>query len=415
MALRRRNKPGGTRITIALLLLPCGIHSPAFGDAGVFAGNGQNLHQITTEEVQLATIDVRITLGRGRFLFDGTVPGMDQAEYSCTFVLRNLANKPVEVQVGFPVDSMFADRREPISSSDSKEWVLRYGFIARDNRTTYHAEFVRRTPRPQPGEFASLFVWKMRFDAGETRTLDVQYCIPMSMGLVGTRKEEIIDPGHMEFPNLSGLDEATMEFAGYITSTGSSWAGNVERAMFTVITDPFERYLNHRGWEESLPLEMADEKDRRPPELMDEMTKVARDRYPVQHPWSFRKITPDGWQKVEGGVQWEYKDFKPKDAISVAYYLTQFPGLQREVGQFVELVRRAIGNTGDPRPKLRLVRELLLATYGREPDDAAARAFASAQFWYAPRKDFKASDLTDSQKAVLKELDARIAQITGAK
>jgi hypothetical protein len=33
----------------------------------------------------------------------------------------------------------------------------------------------------------------------------------------------------------------------------------------------------------------------------------------------------------------------------------------------------------------------------------------SSQVWYAPRKDLSTSDLSDAQKAVLKELDARIA------
>jgi hypothetical protein len=53
----------------------------ALPDAGVFTGNGQNLHQISTKDVQLVSIEVTIVPGRGRFLFDGTVPGMDRTEY----------------------------------------------------------------------------------------------------------------------------------------------------------------------------------------------------------------------------------------------------------------------------------------------------------------------------------------------
>ena len=38
-----------------------------------------------------------------------------------------------------------------------------------------------------------------------------------------------------------------LEIAGYTTETGATWSGNVEKATFTVITKPFERYLGFRG------------------------------------------------------------------------------------------------------------------------------------------------------------------------
>jgi hypothetical protein len=393
------NCPAAVATTLATALVLAATISPAFADAGVFAGNGQSLHQVSNEAVQLVSIDVRITLGRGPFLFDGTVPGMDQTQYSCTFVLRNLTEKPAEVQVGFPVDSMFAKENEPVSSSDSKDWVLSYGFIARDNQTTYHIDFVRRVPKPSPGEFSSLFVWKMRFGPKETRTLDVQYRIPMSMGLVTTRTEEPKDFSQADFATLAGLDLGMIETAGYITSTGSSWAGKVEKATFTVTTEPFERYLSQRGTEDSIPEDVTFEH-----------VKRAESAFPVHHPWWFRKVTPGGWEKVQGGVQWRYKDYKPADPISVAYYLTQFPGLAEEVPAFVERFRKSLDNDSGHAGKLALVREILLATYGKEPENPTAKAFAAGQIWFAPKKDFSTSDLSDTQKAVLKELDARIAK-----
>lgn len=38
---------------------------PAGADAGLFFGNGQDLHQITSKSIHLASIDVTITLGQG--------------------------------------------------------------------------------------------------------------------------------------------------------------------------------------------------------------------------------------------------------------------------------------------------------------------------------------------------------------
>jgi hypothetical protein len=88
--------------TLALLAPIAALGTSAFADAGVFTGNGQSLHQISTKNVRLVAIDVTIVPGRGRFLFDGTVPGMDRTEFYCTFVLKSLSSNLEEVQIGFP-------------------------------------------------------------------------------------------------------------------------------------------------------------------------------------------------------------------------------------------------------------------------------------------------------------------------
>jgi hypothetical protein len=379
-----------------------GISSRSFGDAGVFTGNGQDLHQITSKTVQLVSIDVTIILGRGPFLFDGSVPGMDLAEYQCTFLLRNLSDKDEEIKVGFPVDSEFARGSKPDSPSESRDWVLEYGFIALDQKTTYHVEFVRRKPQSGPGEFGSVFVWNMRFSPKETKSLTVQYRIPMSMGLVPMEKDEKAAPGPgvfgQEFLNIGSLD-----MAGYITSTGSSWAGNVESAKFTLITEPFEKYFKRRGIGEESDVEM----DR-------EAAEQFNSSFPVRHPWWFRRIEPQGWKPIEGGVQWQYKDYKPKDSISVSYYTTPFPQSPEEVDALVDRFLKGLGPGESAATQLGRLKQVILATYGNEPEDGAAKSFASRQLWYEPRKDFSLDHLNASQRAVLEKIDRRIAT-AGAK
>jgi hypothetical protein len=139
---------------------------------------------------------------------------MDQAEYECKFVLKNLSDKQEEVQVGFPVDSQFARDSEPDSPKVSANWVLEYGFIARDERTTYHVEFVHRKPKPDPGEFASVFVWKMTFAPKQSRTLSVQSRIPMSMGLASTKKEDTVAPPLDQALEQELLEIGQLEIAG---------------------------------------------------------------------------------------------------------------------------------------------------------------------------------------------------------
>jgi hypothetical protein len=319
-------------IVLVLSFLILGTSSPAAADAGVFTGNGQNLRQISSKSIQLVSIDVSIIPGRGPFLFDGTVPGMDEVHYECAFVLHNLTDKPEEVQVGFPVDSQFAKESEPASSKESAhDWILNYGFIALDETTTYKVEFVSRKPSKDAGEFGAVFVWKMNFAPRESRTLKVSYHIPMSMGLVSTgRDEQAIKssrPTGVLAQELVVL--AQMEMVGYITSTGSSWSGNVESATFTVYSKPFERYFERRGITEENTADLPTEDAER-----------FKSSFPVQHPWWFRQITPAGWNEVKGGVQWQYKDFKPKDPIEIRYYMTQLPIRPEEVGPFLEQALR---------------------------------------------------------------------------
>jgi hypothetical protein len=369
----------------------------ALGDAGVFTGNGQNLRQISSKTIQLVSIKVTVIPGRGRFLFDGTVPGMDQAEFKCEFVLKNLSKEAEEVQVGFPVDSQFAREEEPVSPEISTNWVLEYGFIARDEKTTYHVDFVRQERKPATGKFGSVFVWKMNFAPEETRTLHVQYRIPMSMGLASTRRDELT-PGPAGGLSQELLQIAQMEMAGYVTSTGSSWAGNVESATFTVITDPFEKYLNRRGFTEESRSDLKPEE-----------AKSFQSNFPVEHPWWFRKLKPAGWTKVKGGVQWSYKDYKPKDPIEIAYYVTQIPDRGEEVRPFVDAFLKSLGPNYSAETALKQLKGVILATYGIEPTDPAVREFASGQLWYEPRKGLGKSQLSPNQLAVLGEIDKRIA------
>jgi len=49
-----------TFVSLTTLAMVGALSTFAFADAGVFAGNGQSLHQISTKHVQLVSIDVTI-------------------------------------------------------------------------------------------------------------------------------------------------------------------------------------------------------------------------------------------------------------------------------------------------------------------------------------------------------------------
>jgi hypothetical protein len=372
----------------------------AFADAGVFTGNGQNLRQITSKSIRLKTIDVTMVLGRGPFLFDGTVPGMDEVRYDCKFVLQNQTNSTEEVQVGFPVDSELArDRTAKDTRESMQDWILNYGFIALDEKTTYPVEFVRRKPGNGANEFGTLFVWKMIFAPNETRTLRVSYHMPISMGLVSTEKDERdAKPAPSEALSQEFVTLAQMELTGYITSTGSSWSGNVETAVFTVYLHEFERYLDQRGISEQDLASMKSEDAER-----------FQASFPVRRPWWFREVSLSGWKAVRGGLQWRYENYKPQDSIQVAYYMTQLPKTGSDVHGFVERFLKGLGKNESATVQLTSLRQFILATFGKEPDDVKVRAFVSEQKWYAPTKEFSIAQLSSDQREVLEALDREIA------
>jgi hypothetical protein len=411
--------------TLPLILLSVilGTASPALADAGVFFGNGQDLHQITSKAIHLASIDVVIVLGEGTLPISPELTGLNNdqlamlrgnlAEYRCKFVLRSLSDQPEEVQVGFPVESSVEPQDENESSADLNTWVKDYQFSAHDERNTYPVEFVRRKPKNGPNEFGSIFTWKMHFAPRETRTLTVTYQIAISMGLASTGKEQgmgKMTPDAMEWyrtRSKSGafrperLDLALMRGAGYITSTGSSWSGNVESATFTLITDSFEQKMDQSGipgFAEQSNLEAP----RTPP-------------FPLQHPMWFRQITPVGWKPVKGGVQWSYTNYKPKDSIEAAYYMTQLPKVPEDVDKFVDWFLRRLEPIDSVVADLIRARDVVLATYGKEPEDSLTKRFVEDQLWYFPRKDFSMSSLTATQKSVLAKIDARIEIAKGKK
>ncbi len=388
--------------TIAALCLLAA--QAARADVGVFTGNGQNLRQISSSTVQLVSIDVTILPGRGPFLFDGTVPGLDQVQYDCTFVLRNLSDKPQQIQVGFPIDSQFAESSDPKAApqEQSRRWVMNYSFIARDEKATYNVDFVHL--QKQDKGVRATFSWKMDFAARETRSLSVGYHLPISMTLATTRNPDAREfPDHKPWMDL--LETGTLERLGYITETGSTWAGKVEKARFAVITEPFEKYLDHRGF---LEQNLAD--------LSPDERKTAEAFFPIHDAWWFRIPLPDAPKVEPHGLAWEYTDYKPHDPIEVGYFYTQWPQTPAETDKFLDslLTRLDAKERKDSAKIVATVRQILLARWGSPPTDPTALAFASTQIWYHPDKSFSQDKLTPAQKTLLSAYDHKAATVKNA-
>jgi hypothetical protein len=367
------------------------IFTPAMrANTGYFAGSGQTITLGKTEQIQLVSEEVTI---RAKM---GWEPQSDSVIYRCKFVLKNRSKQSVKAQVGFPLDSQFVQKRK--DPSDTLDLVMHYSFIARDSDKTYHIRFV---PRDSEKRFHRLFVWDMEFDAGETKVLYVAYEIPMSEALTFTCKPELIKNGeylHHEKPWHAYLEMAFVENFQYVTETGKSWSGPINKASFRIDFADLESCLEQRqlfppGTE--LPEPKNDGSDW--PESV---------TLPVKNGPLYKTILPDGGQNNidDWSITWEYNNYKPGNEIVCIFYVLPLP---RTADDCDFWVRHVLGKN-PAKPDLEEMREIVAAFYGIIPQSKSAKEFAERQIWYHPQKGLQEMWLPANKRAVLKRLDAII-------
>jgi hypothetical protein len=344
-----------------------------FANAGVFAGSGYNIKLVKNDDIRMTREDVTITPVRGRVPFDGGLPGMDRVDYACVFVLKNLRDAPVSVQVGFPINTQYV---EPLPSPvpgatklDRAMW--HYRFIAHDGTQTYA---VRHTPADGEEKFRNLFVWDMAFAAGETKTLRVAYQVPMSMGLASSNhRVGTPSPGPASHPEWqNALTECSIEFFGYVTRTGASWAGgSIEHATFTLRLKDFERYLADR------PLFGANGQ--------------AAERWGTRLPPATVRIlspAPGEWTPAgNGNLVRKIKNYRPEEDITVMYYLMAFPQTAAETEQLVARLGESSKHDKrtDAAVDLEGLRDIFREFNGGQTGNPGIEAFVSEQVWRGVR------------------------------
>jgi hypothetical protein len=66
----------------------------------------------------------------------------------------------------------------------------------------------------------------------------------------------------------------------------------------------------------------------------------------------------------------------------------RFPEAPDEVDVFVDRFLKRLMPSDSAVEELERARDVLLATYGKEPADSMTKRFAEQQLWYTPRKNF---------------------------
>ena len=353
-------------VLIASTLLVSGLGGTAHANVGVFTGYGHSIELSSTEEIQMVSEKVVIVPGRGRFLFDGSVPGMDQVEYRCTFVLKNLKDKKVTVQVGFPLNTQFL--RPPYDNKKKKtaDLVTQYSFLAQEEEFQYSVRYVAGDRKKK---LKNVFLWKMTFAPEETRTLRVSYRMPISMTLASTAiKRGVRDYGKRWYRNL---ETCMIETFGYVTKTGKSWSGKIEDAGFRVYVRGFEDYLERRPFgDETGPGTRA----------------KSRGRFPVRVPMVVRTLSPAGWtSKDDGFLERSHRNYEPTENFLFRYYIIPFPRTPGEVKRMIPILSPK-GMTAEDRQDLA---DIFREFNGKKTGNPRIAKFVRNQVWFGKARRHK--------------------------
>ena len=332
-------------LTLCLLFL---IFVSCFGNAGVFRGSGQTPTLEKTDKIQMVEEEIIMIPRRGNYPVDTSGHNLDKMEFRCRFILRNLTEQEVVIPVGFPLD-IDANLTDDKGNFNLSQLIGHYGFTAGTKDKTFPVRFV---PWDKKKKFSKLFLWEMTFLPKQEIELFVNYTMEGYQGLDGTIRNQDWDkrkPYKCEYLEhlIFGLGQAQF----YVTETGSSWAGVIEKAVFRYYPYEFEEYLAKRGaWEES--------RKERNERLAAIKKKPGNFNYlfspemPMVRVWN---PTFEQWQPKQGKykndryLELVFQPYKPekKDNISIRYVFPMIPINAEQFERYCTAVKIKLKNDAE--------------------------------------------------------------------
>ncbi len=361
----------------------------AHGNTGVFNGFGQDVQLISSRDIQMVSEDILITPGHGKVMLEGKTNDVEKTDYICTFKLKNLSDRTVAIQVGFPLDS--ESLNPPYDAKNLAQITNNYHFVVLDGEKSCPVRYSREDKYKK---FKSIFLWDMAFAAGEGKELRITYTMPFSMGLGTTSK----DWQNSEYTKWYGNFEFCLsEGFGYVTETGKSWSGKIEHARFRIDLRAVEAFLNQRGLPEDarpsaeegkrfeegqkhLDAGLDEEARKRVKESRRAMREEQAARFPIDKPPIFRDIAPAGWKEDgDGSIVWDVKDYVPGKPIVVTYcYMLCMPQTKDDTKQLIAKIFKNKLTNDDAQD----LEDIIKAFYGVKVDNPRIAGFLENQKWY---------------------------------
>lgn len=299
---------------LVILLLSCPL--AALANTGVFFGAGSQVIPIKNNKVQLVkehvSIKLRIDEESGKW---GT-PFFPRADVEAEFVLKNTADKPVKLQVGFP----FLDLQ---GFGDEKLVMSKLHFRAKDSKSerkiTLKEGLIDKKLDPH-GLFKKVFAWKEQFQPHQTKTITVTY--RLLLGIASANENERgFDGVDRKYYALDQMFPALAYSFGYITKTAYTWKEPVENAVFTIDGTEFFQKLEEANFFKELG----------------EATPVGLSR-----PVFLGNVNPSSFTRDKNIYRWEFTGKVPEEGIGANFVVLFIPSTPSELPNFVAEQEKAL-------------------------------------------------------------------------
>ena len=316
---------------------------------------------------------------RGNYPVDTSCRNLDKMDFRCRFILRNLSDKKVVLPVGFPLDVELRYLWDEKRQYNQQAIISFYAFTAGTKDKTFPVRFV---PWDKKKKFSKLFLWEMTFEPKEEIELLVNYTMPGYMGLDMTIRNRDWDnrkPYKCDY--LDELTGGSGQAQFYVTETGSSWAGVIEKAVFRYYPYDFEEYLAKRGaWEESRKdrkkrLEMRKKKPNDSRWLLSPDMPMIRTWNPAFEQWQPKQ----GEHKSDRYLELVFQPYKPekKDNIRIGYTFVCMPQTAEEFEAYCCVIKGKLKRNAEFKEKIKTANPKLYEKYWKNrnipPYGAAVR------------------------------------------
>ena len=355
------------------------ISVSCFGNVGVFGGSGQTPMLEKTADIQMVEEEIIMIPRRGNYPVDTSCRNLDKMDFRCRFILRNLSDKKVVLPVGFPLDVELRYLWDEKRQYNQQAIISFYAFTAGTKDKTFPVRFV---PWDKKKKFSKLFLWEMTFEPKEEIELLVNYTMPGYTGLDMTIRNRDWDnrkPYKCDY--LDELTGGSGQAQFYVTETGSSWAGVIEKAVFRYYPYDFEEYLAKRGaWEESRKdrkkrLEMRKKKPNDSRWLLSPDMPMIRTWNPAFEQWQPKQ----GKYKSDRYLELVFQPYKPekKDNIRIGYTFVCMPQTAEEFEAYCCVIKGKLKQNAEFKEKVKTANPKLYEKYWKNrnipPYGAAVR------------------------------------------
>lgn len=357
--------------SVALTLITVvGTPLCTLANTGVFYGAGSRVIPIRNTDIQLVRENVDIVLSVDKNLGNSGLVFTPWANVRAIFHFVNSSDQPVDLQVGFPVES------QPSTIEYSLQHLtFRVVSDGKPVRTVAKTSSESKEFDPE-GRFGTVMTWNEHFNPEQSKAINVSYKILMSAAL------DTVSPQLLEYDKLP-KDEKKLEsiakviesvptiryLFNYITATAKTWKEPVSEAVFRLDTSEIDNFVQQDNFQ------FFDNRGDSPKVMSPLVLKCVGS-------WSgcmgIKKNPFDQVTATAGGngtYKWTFYQNIPDDGFSVQYLATSLPSNPADVK--IHFQRLLVQTDGIAENELISMMRMFYcrAAYGKLPPDTFTNSY----------------------------------------